>query len=72
MKIRLAVREGGHVADVEIPPFVARPDVLVWGIRCFMFHAELSNDGDDVIAEYREAFMYVIPPSLTRTTLGKI
>jgi hypothetical protein len=61
-KIRLAIRGGGHVADVEIPPFRKMPDVVVWGERFFALHGELSADGDACSHEYREVFVYVIPP----------
>ncbi len=62
MKIRLAVRDGGHVTDVEIPPFQTFPEVVVWGQRFFSFHSELSGDGEPCAAEYREVFAYWIPP----------
>lgn len=65
MKIRLAIRGGGHVADVEIPPFKTLPEVLVWGQRFFSFHTELKADGENCSAEYREVFCYWIPPSVT-------
>jgi hypothetical protein len=65
MKMRLTIRDGGHVADVEIPPFKSLPDVLVWGDRVFSFHQSRSDDGDPCSAEYREVFCYWIPPSIT-------
>jgi hypothetical protein len=43
--IRLAVRDGGHVADVLIPPFVALPDVIVWEGRFFLFHHQDRHAG---------------------------
>jgi hypothetical protein len=61
IQIRLAVRDGGHVADVTIPPFQGFPDVVVWGQRFFAFHHEMKEDGDPCRAEYREIFAYWIP-----------
>jgi hypothetical protein len=60
--IRLAIRDGGFVGNVFIPPFVKLPEVLVWGARMFAFHADLKVDGEPCVAEYREIFAYFIPP----------
>jgi hypothetical protein len=65
IQIRLAIRDGGHVADVIIPPFVSLPEVVVWGERFFLFHHEIKNDGDPCAAEYRECFAYWVPPAMT-------
>jgi hypothetical protein len=65
MKIRLAIREGGHVADVEIPPFQSLPEVIVWGQRFFSFYSELSGDVEPCTAEYREVFAYWVPPAIS-------
>jgi hypothetical protein len=62
IQVRLAVRDGGHVADVIIPPFQSLPEVLGWGERFFQFHHEIQNDGDACTAEYREVFVYWIRP----------
>jgi len=63
MQIRLAVRDGGHVADVSIPPFKSLPEVVVWGERFFAFHHDLKADGENCAAEYREVFVFWIPPT---------
>ncbi len=63
MQIRLAIRDGGHVADVLIPTFKSLPDVVVWGERFFVFHHDLKADGENCVAEYREVFAYWIPPT---------
>ena len=60
--VRLAVRGGGHVADVIIPPFQKLPDVVVWGERFFGLHHELSAVEERCAAEYQEVFAYWIPP----------
>lgn len=62
IRIRLAVRDGGHVADVTIPPFQKLPEVLVWGVRFFSFHSSMSIDGEPCSAEYREVFAYMVLP----------
>lgn len=64
IKVRLAIRDGGHVANVSIPPFVKLPEVLVWGQRMFAFHSELKADGEPCSVEYREIFAFWIPPAL--------
>jgi hypothetical protein len=61
LTVRLAVRDGGHVADLQIPPFVTLPEVLIWGQRVFAFHAERASGEDPAIAEYREVFFYWVP-----------
>jgi hypothetical protein len=60
--IRLAIRGGGYVADVSIPPFQRLPDIIVWGSRHFTFHAMLPEPEDHCAAEYREGFAYFVPP----------
>lgn len=59
-KVRLETKDGHHVQDVYIPPFLSLPDVLIWGNRTFTFHGELSADGDPCCAEYREAFCHMV------------
>lgn len=66
-KIRLAVREGGHVADVWVPPFVSMPEVVLWGQRIFTLHGELKADGEACSHEYREVFAYWVPPQEVAT-----
>lgn len=61
IRVRLAIRDGGHVADVNIPPFHKLPEVLVYGGRVFSFHTSIAIDGEPCRAEYREVFVYVIP-----------
>lgn len=64
--VRLATADGGHVADVNIPPFQSMPEVLVWGIRCFTFHCAISRDGDPACMEYREVFAYAVVDQVRR------
>jgi hypothetical protein len=64
MIVRLAVHDGGHVADVSIPPFQKMPEVIVWGQRFFAFHAMLTEPEDSCAAEYREVFAYFVPPDI--------
>jgi hypothetical protein len=61
INIRLAIRDGGHVVDVQIPPFLALPEVIVWGERFFSFHHEITTPDENARAEYREVFVYWIP-----------
>jgi hypothetical protein len=70
IRVRLAIRDGGHVAEVEIPPFQSLPDVIVWGDRVFSFHMSMDIDGEMCRAEYREVFCYVILPA-TREEDGR-
>lgn len=62
--VRLAIHDGGYVADVSIPPFQKMPEVIVWGDRHFAFHAMLTEPEDHCAAEYREVFAYFIPPDI--------
>jgi hypothetical protein len=64
MRIRLAISDGGYVADVTIPPFQKMPEVVVWGERFFAFHVMLTEPEDICAAEYREVFAYFIPPEV--------
>ena len=58
MKVRLAVRNGDLVKDVEISPFLQLPEVVVWGERIFA----LSQPVDLKLPVYLEAFTaYVVP-----------
>ena len=62
IRVRLATRDGAHVADVTIPPFRTLPEVLIYGFnRVFPFHASVEADGDPCRAEYREVFCYMVP-----------
>jgi hypothetical protein len=72
MKVRLFTRDGGYVADAEIPPFNEFPDVIIWGERFFVapdvdrvprpvleFHAVEEQHA------YVEAFTYaIVPPAV--------
>ena len=69
IKVRLAIPDGGYVADVTIPPFKKLPDVIVWGQRFFTFHKDLPEPEDDCAAEYREAFAYWGPPEVRSDVL---
>jgi hypothetical protein len=62
MRVRLAVRDGGHVTDVIIPPFRSLPEVIVWGERFFSLHRTLAIPEESCAAEYREVFAYWVPP----------
>lgn len=62
IRVRLSTREGAHVADVTIPPFMKLPEVLVFGFnRVFQFHTSMAIDGEPCRAEYREVFCYMVP-----------
>jgi hypothetical protein len=50
--VKLAIADGGFVADIEMPPFLKMPEVIVWGIRTF---AHYTDD------EYREVGSYFVP-----------
>ncbi len=43
---------------VQIPPFLALPEVIVWGERFFNFHHEITTPDENAHAEYREVFVY--------------
>jgi len=60
IRVRLATRDGSHVADVNIIPFDKLPDVLIWGTRSFAWYCSLSVDGDICRAEYREVFAHIV------------
>lgn len=32
MKVRLLSHEGQFIADIELPPFLVLPEVVVWGL----------------------------------------
>lgn len=66
MKIRLATGEGAEVSVFHIPPFLTRPDVVVWGNRVFGFHMSMDIDGEPCSVEYREVFCYAIPEGTQR------
>jgi hypothetical protein len=61
-RIRLALRQGEHVGDIELPPLAKLPDVIAWGLRTFAFYQELNADGDPCCAEYREVFAFYVAP----------
>jgi hypothetical protein len=63
-KIRLAISDGGHVADVSVPEFLKMPEVVIWGDRFFGFHEMLPEPEDECVAEYREVFAYFIIPEV--------
>ncbi len=63
LRIRLVTREDDLVGIFEIPPFQKPPEVVVWGGRVFELDVEKFDDPEDGAAcQYRECFMYVIPP----------
>jgi hypothetical protein len=54
--VRLEVRDGGFVAEVEIMSFQIPPEGLLWGQRTFFEH---DTCGD--VWVYREGLMHYIP-----------
>lgn len=54
-KVQLITRDRGFVAEVDVPPFLTMPDMLVWGDRHF------KHEADDL---YVEAFVFWIVPTL--------
>lgn len=75
-KERLFTPEGGFVAEVSIPPFVSKPEVLIWGARVFLHIdsyelVEFEPMPGIEAAEgcYIEAFAYHIPPEAHHSTL---
>jgi hypothetical protein len=53
-RCRLEDARGWFVAEVSVPDFVTRPDVLLWGRR--VFRATRRRDA------YREALADTVPP----------
>lgn len=64
IKVRLAIADGGYVADISIPLFQKLPEVIVWGSRTFGFHVLLTEPEDECVAEFREVFAYHAPPEI--------
>jgi hypothetical protein len=64
--VRLAISTGEHVADVAIPPFKIGPEVIIWGMRTFVFHHLITDSSpeDSCTSEYREVFAYFVPPDI--------
>lgn len=72
---KLYTPEGGFVAEVVVPKFLTKPEVLIWGSRVFVHIDSLvpdeSNTSDIPVwsAEnsegcYMEAFGYYVPPTV--------
>lgn len=73
-KERLYTPEGGLVTEVALPPFITKPEVLIWGARVFIhvdsFLELTENEGMPPAVEadieggcYVEAFAYHVPPT---------
>lgn len=50
-------KPSNFVATVAVLPFLTPPDVLVWGVRHFMKHSEMSPNGRPA---YVECFASVV------------
>lgn len=55
--VKLYTRDGGFVTEEQFPPFVTRPEVVVWGSRFFAWN--------EAHQQYREVFAYWIAPRPT-------
>lgn len=73
---RLFTPEGGFVTEVTLPPFVTKPEVLIWGARVFVHVDSFDPEAAEVEAVlelpfptdsedgcYVEAFGYYVPPT---------
>lgn len=55
--IKLLTAQRDHVARIKIPPFLAPPEVIVWGSRAFYRKAEPFPT--DRVPEFTEIGVYV-------------
>jgi hypothetical protein len=67
MKVRLETKLGEFVAEVDCPPFILLPDVLMWSSRFFTHYesVNISSRADEPVYSgviYREGFCYVVTP----------
>lgn len=60
-KTRLYTPEGGFVVEVELPPFLTKPEVLIWGARVFVHVDSFLDLTEDEDGCYVEAFAYYVP-----------
>lgn len=60
-KTRLYTPEGGFVAEVDLPPFNTKPEVLIWGARVFVHVDSFLDLTEDEDGCYVEAFAYYVP-----------
>lgn len=75
VKEKLYTPEGGFVAEVELPAFQTKPEVLIWGTRAFIFVDSLLSfaeqaggspkvANDNLEGCYVEAWAYWCPPAV--------
>ena len=62
VETRLVAIDGGFVADVRVPPFIAPPAALIWGERVFLRDPYSKVvEGDTARPIYKESFTYTVP-----------
>lgn len=61
MKVVLKTKDGGMVVDREIPDFVLKPEVILWGDRTFVLSDTSEGRANgDLVPVYTEAFAFAI------------
>jgi hypothetical protein len=62
-KVKLVTSDYQAVANIEIPEFQPRYEILMWGSRFFKYHSMMSDPTDDKkigYIIYKEASCYVV------------
>jgi hypothetical protein len=58
LEIKLETTKGEEVASALMPPFQSLPEVVIWGLRVFMFNRLAA-----AVPVYRECFAWCVPVS---------
>lgn len=56
LKVKLCTRDGGFVAEINVPPLNPPYEVILWGQRVFVWDGKAQF--------YREGLMFVDPSAI--------